>query len=462
MSVFRRLLLSAGLACFGCSPSAVDAVPSADAEAAPPAPDPASVRAEGAKDLDEERFHADFQEGLRTDPSGDWRFVLDSPGGPLPFVVELDGSGGGALVDSHERLPLSAVSFDDGQLRIELEHYDSVLEGKLTVDEHDLRSIAGTWRRRSPGKEAFTQMSFRASELHDGSRFEVDRSTLQPLSGMWQLTFSEKDGSTFAGLAELRTQDRPDGTPWIEGTILTDTGDYRYLEGIVSSGVLKLSVFDGAHAFLFSARLDGEDLVDGHFWSRDAYHATFGGEKTTSEARSGLADPFDIVELTSTDGRFHFDFPRLGGGRFTHDDPTLEGKVVIVEVFGSWCPNCNDQAPLMSQWYREYAPRGLEMVGIAFEFTGEPAKDMDMLGRYATRYAVEYPLLLGGTSDKKEAGKRVPDLSNVASYPTTIFIGRDGKVSKIYSGFSGPATGAAFDELKSAFRAEIEGLLAQK
>ena len=151
----------------------------------------------------------------------------------------------------------------------------------------------------------------------------------------------------------------------------------------------------------------------------------------------------------------------LGGGRLNQDDARFAGKVVVAEVFGTWCPNCNDQAPLMSRWYEEYSERGLEMVGIAFEFTGEEDEDLDMLGRYADKYAVDYPLLLGGTSDKTQAGAQLPDLSAVQSFPTTIFIDRHGRVRGVYSGFSGPATGEAYENLQIEFRGQIEKLLAE-
>lgn len=429
----------------GCSPR--EASPDASSEARSTSKRKAAPSEASPEAVIPARFH------------GTWRFVLDSPGGRLPFLVEIDAKGG-ALVDEHERFAFDAVEVRDQQIRLELAHYDSVLEGRWSVDAREEAQIVGTWRRRAPGPGGLTQMSFHA-EPNAHERFVVEHEQLRPLSGRWSLTFSEDDGSTYAGLAELQTRHGPGAEPWVEGTILTDTGDYRYLEGALVEDQLQLAVFDGAHAFSFRAKLDEGELVDGHFWSRDSYHATFAGTPVEAGASTGLADPFEIVELTASDGRFHFDFHQLGGGSLTQDDPRFVGKVVLVELFGTWCPNCNDQAPLMSEWYAEYHGRGLEMVGIAFEFSGDEQSDMDMVQRYARRYDVDYPLLLGGTSDKKSAALRVPDLSEVAAYPTTIFIGRDGKVRRVYSGFSGPATGEAFEVLKTEFREEIEGLLAE-
>ncbi|MEM7152899.1 MAG: TlpA disulfide reductase family protein [Myxococcota bacterium] len=388
---------------------------------------------------------------------GRWRFELDSPGGKLPFFVELEAKRG-ALVDAHERLPFSSVTAWAQSLRLEIDNYDSTLE--LRPDEARPGALSGTWRRRSPGKDSYTEMSMSAVKSAEGLRFSDTEAPLQPLDGRWRLTFAESDGSNYTGVATLRTV-KTLSQSTIEGTITTDTGDYRFLEGVVAGDQLMLSVFDGAHAFLFRATVEDGALRDGHFWSRDTYHATFLGDPVEGEGAAGLADPYEIVSMTADDRRFRFDFPMLGGGRLNNDDDRFAGKVVVAEIFGTWCPNCNDQAPLMSQWYAKYREQGLEMVGIAYEFTGDEADDMEMLRRYAKRYDVKYPLVLGGTSGKKGASESLPDLSKVAAYPTTLFIGRDGTVRKIYSGFSGPATGAAYDELKRDHEALMEQLLAE-
>ena len=388
---------------------------------------------------------------------GRWRFTLESPGGALPFFVELQADGG-ALVDAHERLPFSSVEATADTLRLSIDNYDSTLE--LHPDDANIGGLKGQWRRRSPGVNSYTEMVVSAVKSAEGLRFVTGGAPLQELDGRWRLTFAEEDGSSYTGVAELHTV-KTFGQPTIEGTITTDTGDYRFLEGVMTEDALQLSVFDGAHAFLFGAKLVDGQLTEGHFWSRDTYHATFVGDRVKGDEAGGLADPYEIVSMTSDDRRFRFDFPRLGGGRLAHDDARFGGKVVVAEIFGTWCPNCNDQAPLMSEWYAKYREQGLEMVGIAYEFTGDEAEDMDMLGRYAKRYGVKYPLVLGGTSGKKGASESLPDLTKVAAYPTTLFIGRDGTVRKIYSGFSGPATGAAYDELKQGHEKLIEKLLAE-
>ena len=145
----------------------------------------------------------------------------------------------------------------------------------------------------------------------------------------------------------------------------------------------------------------------------------------------------------------------------SNEDPRFAGKVVLVNLFGSWCPNCNDEAPLLAEWHRRWNADGLEVVGLAFEFSGDPERDGKILGRFANRYGIDYPLLLAGVSYKAEASAAVPDLSAVLSYPTTVFIDRSGAIRWIHSGFSGPGTGHHYDELEAEMRRRIEELLAE-
>jgi thiol-disulfide isomerase/thioredoxin len=244
----------------------------------------------------------------------------------------------------------------------------------------------------------------------------------------------------------------------VTGTFLTPTGDYRYLAGSYEGGLLRLSTFDGAHALLFTAHTQGDGTLQGDFWSRDSYHATWTARRVAA-GQPVLPDAWSQVGLTNQEGRFGFRFPDLEGRSVASTDPRYAGRVVLVNVFGSWCPNCNDEAPLLAEWYRRYHGRGLEIVGLAYEYTGNAARDTLFVRKFAARHGITYPLLLAGTSDKKLAGKTLPDLTAVLAFPTTVFLGRDGRVRKIYSGFAGPGTGEHHQELVAELERLIEKLL---
>ncbi len=397
-------------------------------------------------------------------PVGQWRGVLTSPGGELPFGLRIDSGPEGlraVVQNGPEEAPVSAVERKGKELVLRFLSYDSRIVATIEGDE-----LTGKWEKR--GKVGYASMPvaarrvgstpaprFRpASEVGIPAAAGNAAGAVSNVAGNWAVSFVDEDGPSPAE-AEL-TQDGSKVT----GTFRTPTGDHRFLEGSYENGVLRLSAFDGAHAFLYQAQADPDGTLRGDFWSRDSYHATWTARRA-AEQETVLPDAWQEVGLTNPDGRFRFRFPDLAGNPVALEDPRFAGKVVIVNLFGSWCPNCNDEGPYLASLHQRYRDRGLEIVGLAFEVTGDAARDREFVRRFGERYGISYPLLLAGTNDKKQAGAALPDLTRVASFPTTVFLGRDGKVRKIHSGFDGPGTGKHFAELKKEFEGLIESLLAE-
>ena len=393
---------------------------------------------------------------------GEWRAVLTSPGGELPFGLRFatEGEGLAAVVlNGAEEAPVSGVNCSGDEVVVHFAWYDSEITAASAGDE----VLEGQWRRTSPGGED-TVMAFRANRDADVRFRAVDGSgegsggpamAVESVHGEWAVLFVDEDGEEEA-VGDF--SQGPSGE--VEGTFLTPVGDYRFLAGDFGEGRLRLSTFDGAHAFLFQAQVQADGTLAGDFWSRDSYHATWTAH-TVGEAEEVLPDPWEMAHLTNDEGLFRFEFPDTEGQLVAHDDPRFENKVLLVNIFGTWCPNCNDEAPHLAEWHRRYRDEGFEIVGLAYEFTGDPDRDREMLRRFADRHGIEYPLLLAGTSDKQDAAATLPDLSAVIAYPTSLFIGRDGKVRKIHTGFSGPGTGAKYGALLAELEGTIEKLLAQ-
>jgi thiol-disulfide isomerase/thioredoxin len=385
---------------------------------------------------------------------GTWRAVLTSPGGELPFTLRIARSRA-VIINGAEQAPVSGVDVHDGSVTIRFDQYDSAINATLSSDGN---TMTGAWTRTVPAGKS--HLAFRATR-GEQPRFlpapAANPASFADVSGIWKADFTDSDGTTPA-----RGEFHQDpGTNRVTGTFLTPTGDDRYLEGSVENGVLRLSTFDGAHAFLFQARLsDDNNKLTGDYWSRDSYHATWTATRS-NDAGAALPDGWKDVGLTNGEGRFQFRFPDLAGNPVALSDERFRGKVVLVNIFGSWCPNCNDEAPLLAAWDRKYRDRGLEIVGLAYEFTGDAARDREMVRRFAKHYGITYPLLLAGVSDKKKASATLPDLTRVLAYPTSLFIGRDGKVKKIYSGFAGPGTGAHHLALRTEMESVIESMLAE-
>ncbi len=388
------------------------------------------------------------------DLTGTWRAVLASPGGELPFRLEIERDGESyraAAVNGEERAPFSHVSVDGRQVELGFSWYDAEIRAELSADGAVMR---GRWRKTAAGGKD-SALDFSATRGM-AVRFLPPPATasapFDDVSDAWSVEFTDEDGTEPARGEFVQT-----GTQ-VEGTFLTPTGDYRYLEGSYANGRLRLSTFDGAHAFLFTASARPDGSLHGDFWSRDTYHATWRAVRAGSG--DALPDAWSQVELTTTDQTISFAFEDLDGEVVTLADERFAGKPVIVNLFGSWCPNCNDEAPLLARWYREHRERGLEMVGLAFEYTGDAGRDREMVRRFRDRHGIDYPLLIAGTSDKADAAAAIGFLDRVLAYPTTIFLDRDHQVVKIHSGFAGPGTGEHYTALVAEFEVEIERLLA--
>ncbi len=390
--------------------------------------------------------------------AGVWRAVLASPGGELPFTLRIEETDGGlsaAVENADERAPASSVELRDSQVVLRFDFYDSEITAELD-DAGD--EMSGRWRKTVPAGESTLPFIARRGDerrfLPAGGTPPGGAAPMDSVAGHWAVELRDEDGSEPA-----RGEFVQDGTA-VTGTFLTPTGDYRFLEGSFEHGLLRLSTFDGAHAFLFHARARGDATLEGDFWSRDSYHATWTARRAAA-AEAILPDAWTAVGLTNGEGAFSFRFPDLSGRPLSLDDRRFDGKAVLVNIFGSWCPNCNDEAPLLADWYRRYRERGFEIVGLAYEFTGDPERDRVLVRRFAERHGIEYPLLLAGVSDKAAAAETLPDLTAVLAYPTSIFIGRDGRVRKIHSGFAGPGTGEHHEKLVAELEAVIEELLAE-
>lgn len=392
----------------------------------------------------------------KVDVAGQWRAVLSSPGGPLPFGLEIADPGEtppAVLINGPERVAVTAVEVKGRNISIRIDGYDSRIDAEATADG---RRMAGTWHKTVPGGESKLPFAALFGDRKRFSRIAEGRAPIQTVGGRWQVEFQD-DGGAFPAVGELTEES--DGR--VLGTFLTETGDYRYLEGVYHGGRLRLSAFDGAHAFLFDAAAKDDGTLRGEFWSRDSYHATWTARRTRKSVRELLGSPFDKVHVTTADSVLRFSFPDLDGRPLSLQDSRYRGKVVIVDLFGTWCPNCGDQAPVLVKWHEQFRDRGLEIIGLAFEYSGDRKRDEEMLRRYQNRFGIEYPLALAGTSDKAEASKALPGVSSIKAFPTTIFVGRDGRVRKIHSGFAGPGTGRHHEQEVAELSATITELLAE-
>ena len=274
-------------------------------------------------------------------------------------------------------------------------------------------------------------------------RFKVaNKKDKENVTGIWETYFSPNLEEEYVGKGIFLQEGHK-----VTGTFRTTTGDYRFLDGVMDGDSLKLSAFDGAHAFLFTAKVT-DSSMNGVFYSGNHFKEPF---VATRNDDFELPDPDSLTFLNEGYDKLAFTFPDSNGDKVSLSDDRFHNKVVIVQLMGTWCPNCLDETKFLVEYMAEN--KDIEVVGLAFESAKTEDKAFKGIQRLKDRIGVGYPILLAqyGTYDKLKAQEKLPMLNHVLSYPTTIFIDKKGNVRKIHTGFNGPATGEKYIEFKKEF-----------
>jgi thiol-disulfide isomerase/thioredoxin len=396
-------------------------------------------------------------------PSGTWTVVVGNPSGEeVTFQLDVEREGEqyrGALRNGDDLTPATGGSWDGKTLRLLFDYYDGELVATVEGDE-----FRGQFKRQWQKQVLTKQIRGRrgaARPLPSGPPGlpPADGAAGDRLTGDWVLAVGAAPNQKY-----WRAALRRDGEG-VVGTISTVSGDWGQFSGTFDGQQVVLNRFDGINSRLLRGRLgpDGrlEGVVDlGLF---DPVRPVV-GERLTEENQAlvrNLPDSNNYTRMANPAEPFRFAFPDLRGQTIASTDDSFRDKVVVVSITGSWCPNCHEESPLLQQYYEKYQARGLAVVALAFEYTGDPARDGEQLRIFANRHRLTYPLLLAGTTDEGDIGRRLPQLVNFAAYPTTIFIGRDGLVRRIHTGFEGKATGERHIRLKAEYQELIEQLLAE-
>jgi thiol-disulfide isomerase/thioredoxin len=225
------------------------------------------------------------------------------------------------------------------------------------------------------------------------------------VAGRWAVVFTDSDGSREKGVGEFtQTGDH------VTGTFLAETGDHRYLEGQVRGKELFLSTFDGSHVFLYHAAVTADGALQGDFWSGLTGHETWTGVR---DRKAALPDAYAVTHMKDPAQRFTVSFPDQSGKPTSLDDPQFRGKVLIVTLAGSWCPNCHDEAAFLEPFYREYRARGVEVVALMFEYFGDFAQAAEATQRFRRHYGIDYTTLIAGNLEQGGCGDELPMLDRV-------------------------------------------------
>lgn len=378
---------------------------------------------------------------------GQWLAEIEvSNGQRLPFEFTLSKSMDSGYVmkvfNAEEVITIDEFEFNGDSIDIRMPIFEGHISGTFTDEQ-----ITGQFLEESKGRSVPFKATYGFSE-----RFKTAKDAQVNISGIWETYFNVNTEGEYPAKGIFMQNGNK-----VKGTFRTNTGDYRYLDGVVTGDSLKLSAFDGSHVFLFLAQVT-DSTLNGTFYSGEHTVQEFMGER--NEAFE-LPDSNSLTYLREGYDRFNFSFPNTEGVEVSLDDSMFKNKTVLVQIMGTWCPNCLDETRFYVDYIKNNPELDVQFVGLAFEYAKTEEKAFEGIQRLKEREEVPYPILLAqyGTSNKQKANEKLPMLNHILSYPTTIYIDKNGDVRKIHTGFNGPATGDKFVEFKKEFNRTIQELV---
>ena len=399
-------------------------------------------------------FIAMFFAGCAKPPSepqtGLYRATLKLPGGEAPFGLEVVKHERGfalELVNGAERTRVDNVTIESGELLAVFPGYENSLRARIHRD----RLAGNVTLIKAGGKEQV--IPFEAKHGQTFRFFAEPSSDNADVAGRWAVTFTNDEGETSPAVALFEQEhDR------VVGTVMTPTGDHRFLEGQVRGDELRLSTFAGGLAYLYHLRVTDDGRLEGEYWQGLAWHERVSAERNDDATLEGVGPE---TTLRSDSERLDFTFRDPEGHEVSLSDERFQDKVVLVTIGGTWCPNCHDEARFLVPFYREYQDRGFEIVALMFERHGDFEKAAAAVRGYRRDLEIDFPILVAGVAEADDVSNKLPMLTGVYGYPTAILLDKQGNVRDIHIGFSGPATGTHYEDYVAEFTAKVDALLAE-
>lgn len=377
--------------------------------------------------------------------TGFWRGEITIQNQQLPFVFEVVKNENNYTINLHDSdnsIELDEVTVVNDSLFFTLHIFD--IDIKAKIEENNL---IGTYTKNYADNYV---LPFKATF---GENTRTDNpSTTTKFDGKWDFRFEgDDDNNKKVGL--FKADDNQ-----LKGSILSTTGDYRFLEGSATDDAFTLYAFDGNHLFIFKGQLENDSTFTGDYWSGKTAHKKF---RAIKDKNTSLPDANSLTYLKDEFDSIEFSFPGIDGNPISLIDAKYQNKVVILQLFGTWCPNCMDETKFFTKWYDENKNRGVEIIGLAYEIKDDFNYAKTRVQKMKDKYDIGYDFVIAGTSSKGNAAKSLPMLNHVMSFPTSIIIDKKGKVRSIHTGFSGPATGDYYLDYVNEFNILLDELLAE-
>lgn len=389
-----------------------------------------------------------------TVPAGDWRIVIDTPIGEMPANMELSQNGTewtATFINGPERMEAEVTTVSGTSLVIEFPSYGHRIAAAVVKDG----SMHGVMQFNR--QEGTTVVPFSATHGDSHRFFAEAAAPAENLDGRWALTQMNTVYRSEPSIGLLELTD--DGSVVVGASMVT-TGDSRFLTGELRGNDLYMSTFYGGSGALWRGTLNADGTLSGQSYSLTGQFVANWSAKR--DATAALDDATKLTYIKEGYDRLAFTFPDLEGNMVSLDDDRFQNKVVVVTIGGSWCPTCHDETAFFSPYFNENKDRGLEAIGLMYEYSPEFEKAALACKRYKRRYDVQYPMLIAGVMDKEAAAKTLPMINAVLVYPTMLVVDRHGEVRYIHTGFPGPATGEHHENFKKEFYQLMDELLAEE
>lgn len=364
-------------------------------------------------------------------------------GSILPFKFELSKDEQQLVMkvdNDKETLFYNDITIQGDSIRIAMPPFDAVIIAKIESGE-----LIGRYLK----EESNRSTSFYAF-LSDAPKFESSKQANFDISGNYKTEFRPE--RPYPGLGIFSQEGNK-----VSGTFRKNSGDNRFLSGVVSGDSLYLSTFDGAHPYLVKAVKKGDTIFGNLYYESHSLTEFWMIQDENYE----LAESKELTKLKDGYESIDFSFKDHRGKTVSLSDEQFENKVVVVQILGTWCPNCLDETKFFLSYIKENPNLDLAFVGLSFESARTEERAMNRIEMMVDKLEIPYPVLLAqyGSTDTKLAQEKLPMLDKVRSYPTMIVIDKSGKVNSIHTGFNGPATGQAYEDFKEEFDLEIKSLL---
>jgi len=351
------------------------------------------------------------------------------------------------IKNAEEKIVVDEITIKGDSVNFKMPVFDTEFKTKL-VDGN----LQGVWINHY--RKEKNVIPFKA-EFNNSNRFPFIPGKQNPyFEGRWETTFSpgKADSSKAIGVFHHIEQ-----TDYMHSTFLTETGDYRFLEGIKVVNKLYLSCFDGSHAFLFVAEYKDGAFI-GTFYSGAHWKEDWVAVKNPNFK---LREADEITTVKKNGEKLNFTFPNIEGKAISLSDKKFDNKPVIIQIMGSWCPNCMDESAYFSGIYKEYQKQGLEIIALAYEKTNDLEISKKQATRLKNKFDIRYEILITQLTGKEKASESMAALNKIIAFPTTIFLNKQHDIVKIHTGFSGPATGNDYLAFKQKTEALINQLIKQ-